>query len=189
LPVLLAELLAHEADDAFPRTLRNARRHAAIRDDLDGVIAQQHVNQDARATFGIPYLEVAENTFGARADATSAEQVARGQARLDCEADFAIVLHFARRDRLLDFLHRGRRKRPARGCMEPVPQPPHRIHHQLPEAPPPPVPPPPPKPPPPKPPPPEPPPPKPPHPPKPPRRAKVPPVPPTKPNTNPITPK
>src|SRR6185437_6767325 len=89
------------------------------------------------------------------------------------------------------FLHRGRRERPGRRCVEPVPQPSHRIHHQLPEAPPPPVPPPPPEnpPPPPKPPPPEPPPPKPPHPPKPPRRAKVPPVPPTKPNTNPITPK
>src|SRR6185312_13215256 len=190
LPMLLPELLAHETDDALPRTFRHARGHAAIGNDLDGVIAQQHVDQDARATFGIPHLQFAEHAFRARADAAAAEQVARGQARLDREADFAVVFHFARRDRLLDFLHRRRRKRPARGRVEPVPQPSHRIHHQLPEAPPPPVPPPPPEnPPPPNPPPPKPPPPKPPHPPEPPRRAKVPPVPPTKPNTRPITPK
>src|SRR6185437_13517925 len=190
LPLFLAKLLAHEADDAFPRALGHARHHPAVGNDLDGVVAQQHVDQYAGAAFGIPHLQVGEYAFGALAHVTAADQIACGQARLDRETDLAVVFHFARRDRRLDFLHRRGRKCPARRRMEPVPQPTNRIHHQLPEAPPPPVEPPPPEnpPPPPTPPPPNPPPPNPPQPPEPPRRAKVPPVPPTRPISNPTMP-
>src|SRR4029078_446985 len=139
----------------LPRRLRVRRGVAAIGDDLDIAVGEQHVHEHAVVALGVPYpqqTEHFERTFARRRPLPHAR---KRQCSLDREADLARVAQFTFGDRVLDAHHFLRRKGAVHVATighEVTPEAPqswvagarHRQSHP-PEAPPPPKPPPPPE--------------------------------------------
>src|SRR5690349_11428125 len=163
----LAKVRFHRAADRLPLRLRDARRDAAIGDDLDAAVGKQHVDENPRVLLGIPDAVLREELARAVARCEPAPQLAGRELGLDDEADLPPMALLLLGDFAPDRIERLRRKAPARAerAHQDVPPESTEFHHQSPDAPPPsklpppPLnPPPPPNPPPPKPPPPQPPP-------------------------------
>ena len=87
---------------------------AAVGDDLDVVIGDQHVDQHAVVVRGIPDAELPEHLQrpGARREVTP--QLRQVEGGLDDEADLPAVAVLALADRLLDRIAHAARKVPAR---------------------------------------------------------------------------
>src|SRR6185295_2522805 len=102
--IVRLDLAAH----LLPRRLRNALGDAAVREDLDVAVGEEHVDEHAVVRRRIPYAEMAEHFERARARGHLAPQLVDVERGLDDEADFARVPAFHFGDRRLDFTQHRR---------------------------------------------------------------------------------
>src|SRR5258708_2213180 len=113
----LLERGLHGPANRFPSVLRHPSVDAAIGDDLDILVGEQHVDQNAVVVLGVPNAELAEKLQRARPGLQAAEHLRERERRFDDKANLPLVHPLAAGDRLLDALQRLRRELATRNQM------------------------------------------------------------------------
>jgi len=94
-----SEMLLHHPAARFPFGLRyTTAGDAAIRDDFNVAVSQQHIDQHAVAVLGIPDPILREQVDRAIARRQAGQHVGRRKTGFDDEADFARVTRLAARN-------------------------------------------------------------------------------------------